>query len=140
MVMGCYGNRHQPHAPGGNRAVPHDLDGILWPWAIAPYQVLVCLLDPDNAEAAQLAKRIGEAAEKAGADVLIDDRAERPGFKFKDADLIGIPLRITIGAKGLKEGIVEFKWRSSKEVSKLPIAEVEARITAAILEKNGATA
>ncbi len=139
MVMGCYGI-------GLSRTLQaaieqgHDADGILWPWAIAPYQVLICLLDPDNVEAMALAVRIGEAAERAGADVLVDDRAERPGFKFKDADLIGIPLRITIGAKGLKEGIVEFKWRSSKEVSKLPLAEVEARVTAAILEKNGATA
>ena len=139
MVMGCYGigisRTLQAAIEQGN-----DADGILWPWAIAPYQVLVCLLDPDNAEASALARRIGEAAEKAGADVLVDDRNERPGVKFKDADLIGIPLRITIGAKGLKEGIVELKWRSSKDVSKIPVAEIEARLSAAILEKAHASA
>ena len=75
------------------------------------------------------------AAERAGADVLVDDRAERPGVKFKDADLLGIPLRITIGARGLKEGIVEMKWRGSPEALKVPIDESDARIEAAVREK-----
>lgn len=131
MVMGCYGI-------GMSRTLQacieqgHDADGILWPWNAAPYQVLICLLDPGVAEPAALARRLGEAAEKAGADVLIDDRAERPGVKFKDADLIGIPLRITIGGKGLKEGIVELKWRGSKEVTKVPLDQAEAQIAAAV--------
>ena len=73
-------------------------------------------------------------AEGAGADVLIDDRAERPGVKFKDADLIGIPLRLTIGGRGMKEGIVEMKWRAQKDVVKVPIVEVEARVTAAVAD------
>jgi prolyl-tRNA synthetase len=81
-----------------------------------------------------LAKKLATAAERAGADVLIDDRAERPGVKFKDADLVGIPLRLTIGGKGLKEGIVEMKWRTGKDVAKVPLAEVEASITAAVAE------
>jgi prolyl-tRNA synthetase len=131
MVMGCYGI-------GISRTMQaiieqsHDADGILWPWGVAPYQVLVCLLDPQDPAAAEMARKLGSAAEQAGADVLIDDRAERPGVKFKDADLIGIPLRITIGGKGLKEGIVELKWRTSKEVSKIPVAEAEARIAEAV--------
>jgi prolyl-tRNA synthetase len=66
--------------------------------------------------------------------VLIDDRAERPGVKFKDADLIGIPLRVTIGGKGLKEGIVELKERTQKDVAKLPLAEAAARLAAAVTE------
>jgi prolyl-tRNA synthetase len=68
--------------------------------------------------------------------VLVDDRAERPGVKFKDADLIGIPLRLTIGGKGLKEGIIELKWRAQKDVAKVPVAEAEAgaRIAAAVAE------
>jgi prolyl-tRNA synthetase len=90
------------------------------------------LLDPTVAEASDVAKKLAAAAEAAGADVLIDDREERPGVKFKDADLIGIPLRITVGGKGLKEGIVELKWRTQKEVAKLPLAEAEAKITAAV--------
>jgi prolyl-tRNA synthetase len=81
-----------------------------------------------------LAKKLGAAAESAGADVLIDDRNERPGVKFKDADLIGLPLRLTIGGKGLKEGIIELKWRTSKDVAKVPLAEAEARLQAAVRE------
>jgi prolyl-tRNA synthetase len=81
-----------------------------------------------------LAKKLAAAAEQAGAEVLVDDRAERPGVKFKDADLIGIPLRLTIGGKGLKEGIIELKWRSQKDVAKVPLAEAEARIAAAVKE------
>jgi prolyl-tRNA synthetase len=115
----------------------HDADGILWPWAIAPFQVLVCLLDPGVPEAAEWAKKLGAAAERAGAEVLIDDRAERPGFKFKDADLIGIPLRITVGGKGLKEGMVELKWRSQKEVLRIALAEAEARVSSAVAEAAG---
>jgi prolyl-tRNA synthetase len=64
--------------------------------------------------------------------VLVDDRAERPGVKFKDADLIGVPLRVTVGGRGMKEGIVEMKWRTQKDVAKLPLAEAEARLAAAI--------
>jgi len=66
--------------------------------------------------------------------VLLDDRGERPGVKFKDADLIGIPLRLTIGGKGLKEGVIELKWRGQKEVMKIPLPEAETRIVAAVRE------
>ncbi|MEO6874080.1 MAG: proline--tRNA ligase [Opitutaceae bacterium] len=133
MVMGCYGI-------GISRTLQaiieqkHDADGVVWPWAIAPFQVLICVLDPQLPEAMELATKLAAAAEEAGADVLIDDRAERPGVKFKDADLIGIPLRLTIGGKGLKEGIIELKWRTSKEVAKVPLAEAEAKIAAAVAE------
>ncbi|MGA3006677.1 MAG: proline--tRNA ligase [Opitutaceae bacterium] len=131
MVMGCYGI-------GIGRTMQaiieqsHDADGIVWPWAIAPFQVLVCLLDPQDSAAAEMARKLAAAADRAGADVLVDDRAERPGVKFKDADLIGVPLRITVGGRGLKEGIVEMKWRTQKEVAKLPLAEAEDRLAAAI--------
>jgi prolyl-tRNA synthetase len=113
----------------------HDADGIIWPWAIAPFQVLVCLLDPNDTEATVIAGRLAAAAGRAGADVLVDDRAERPGVKFKDADLIGIPLRITVGGRGIKEGIVELKWRNAKETLKIALDESEARVEAAIREK-----
>jgi prolyl-tRNA synthetase len=99
MVMGCYGI-------GVSRTLQamieqsHDADGIIWPWTVAPFQVLICLLDPQVSEALELARRLATVAERAGADVLIDDRMERPGVKFKDADLIGLPLRLTIGGKG----------------------------------------
>jgi len=133
MVMGCYGI-------GISRTLQalieqgHDADGIVWPWASAPFHVLICVLDPQLPEAMDLAKRLGTAAEQAGADVLIDDRDERPGVKFKDADLIGIPLRLTIGGRGLKEGLVELKARTSKDIAKISVAEAEAKLTAAVKE------
>ena len=131
MVMGCYGI-------GISRTMQaiieqgHDADGIVWPWSSAPFQVLICVLDPQLPEAMELARRLGLAAERAGAEVLVDDRTERPGVKFKDADLIGIPLRLTIGGKGLKEGIIELKWRAQKEVAKVSLVEAEARVTVAV--------
>ncbi|MBI4626862.1 MAG: proline--tRNA ligase [Verrucomicrobia bacterium] len=133
MVMGCYGI-------GISRTMQaiiehsHDADGILWPWNCAPFHVLVCVLDPQLPEAMEIARKLAAAAGRAGADVLVDDRAERPGVKFKDADLIGIPLRLTIGGKGLKEGIVELKWRAQKDVAKVPLADAEARVAAAVAE------
>jgi prolyl-tRNA synthetase len=134
FVMGCYGI-------GIGRTMQaiieesHDGDGIVWPWSIAPFQVLVCLLDPQDTEATVIAGRLAAAAGRGGADVLVDDRAERPGVKFKDADLIGIPLRITVGGRGIKEGIVEMRWRNAKETLKIPLDESEARVEAAIREK-----
>src|ERR1041384_1225231 len=108
MVTGCYAN-------GIRRTLQavieqsHDADGIVWPWNVAPFHVLICVLYPQLPEMMDLARKLAVAAEQAGADVLVDDRAERPGVKFKDADLIGIPLRLTLGSKGLKDGIVELK-------------------------------
>ncbi len=136
MVMGCYGI-------GISRTMQavieqsHDADGIVWPWNVAPFHVLICVLDPQLPEAMDLARKLAAAAESAGADVLIDDRAERPGVKFKDADLIGIPLRLTLGSKGLKEGIVELKWRTKKDVEKLPLAEAEQQLAAAVKGASG---
>ena len=133
MVMGCYGI-------GISRTMQavieqsHDADGIIWPWNCAPFQVLVCVLDPQLPEAMDVAKSLATAAEQAGADVLVDDRAERPGVKFKDADLIGIPLRLTVGGKGLKEGVIELKWRAQKDVAKIPLAEAAARVASAVAE------
>ncbi len=125
MVMGCYGI-------GISRTLQavveqsNDADGIIWPWNVAPWQVIVVNLDPQDAAASDLVRQLATAAEAAGADVLVDDRAERPGVKFKDADLIGIPLRVTVGGRGMKEGIVELKARKSKEVAKLKIADFYA--------------
>ncbi len=133
MVMGCYGI-------GISRTMQavieqsHDADGIIWPWNVAPFQLIIVVLDPSLPETANLAKQLGAVAEKAGADVLIDDREERPGIKFKDADLIGIPMRIVIGSKGLKDGVIEVKVRGQKDVQKVPVIEAEARITALVRE------
>ena len=133
MVMGCYGI-------GLSRTLQavieqsNDADGIIWPWQVAPWQVLIVNLDPQDPAAADLCKKMALAAEAAGADVLIDDRAERPGVKFKDADLIGLPLRLTVGGRGLKEGIFEMKWRTAKEVIKVPVADAEATMAQAVAQ------
>tara|TARA_B100000212_G_scaffold316072_1_gene270685 strand:- start:30096 stop:31865 length:1770 start_codon:yes stop_codon:yes gene_type:complete len=134
-VMGCYGI-------GVSRTVQAVIEqyrdewGIVWPWSVSPYQVIITVLDPGMEEAADLAEKIGRAAESEGADVLVDDRDERPGVKFKDADLIGIPLRVTIGGRGLKEGIVEVKWRIEGDVRKVAIDRVVEVVTSSIRDKN----
>jgi len=131
MVMGCYGI-------GISRTMQaiieqgHDANGIVWPWNAAPFQVLVTLLDPKDEAALEVAMTLARTAEAAGADVLVDDRDERPGVKFKDADLIGIPLRMTVGGRGLKEGVVEMKWRTEMDARKVPLAEVDRILTAAV--------
>ena len=111
MIMGCYG-------VGVSRTLQaiieqsHDANGIVWPAAVAPYQVVIELLDPADASVAKVADDLEAALEAAGVDVIVDDRAERPGVKFKDADLIGFPVRVVAGAKGLANGGVEVKRRS----------------------------
>ena len=120
IIMGCYGI-------GINRIVAslaetsHDENGLIWPLSIAPYEVLVIPLNVTDEEVMQVAERYYAELQQAGADVLIDDRQARPGFKFKDADLIGIPLRIVIGGRGLKEGQVELKWRWADQPEKTPV-------------------
>jgi prolyl-tRNA synthetase len=131
MVMGSYGI-------GISRTLQavieqsHDADGIIWPWSVAPYHVLICVLDPQLPAAQEAVAQIATIAEATGADVLVDDRAERPGVKFKDADLIGIPLRVTVSSRGLNEGVVELKWRSEKQFAKVPLTEIDARLREAI--------
>ncbi|MCP4245876.1 MAG: proline--tRNA ligase, partial [bacterium] len=119
MIMGCYGI-------GVNRIVAaaieahHDEGGICWPMSIAPFQVLIAALDVRDEAVMAAATKLHDALEAQGVEVLLDDRDARPGFKFKDADLIGIPLRLTVGKRGLADGIVELKRRTDDEVVKLP--------------------
>jgi prolyl-tRNA synthetase len=108
--MGCYGI-------GINRIIAglietsHDSAGIIWPMALAPYEVEIVPLNVTDEETVRLAEKLHEGLTAAGVDVLLDDRDARAGVKFKDADLIGIPLRVVIGPRGLKEGKLEIKWR-----------------------------
>jgi prolyl-tRNA synthetase len=110
VIMGCYGI-------GVTRTMQAcvemscDENGIIWPMAIAPYHVEIVVMKPDQANQAEAAERLAGGLAEAGLDVLIDDRAERPGVKFNDADLIGVPIRITIGDKALEQGGVELKLR-----------------------------
>ncbi|HRR84859.1 MAG TPA: proline--tRNA ligase [Phycisphaerae bacterium] len=118
FIMGCYGigvNRIMAAAIEAH----HDADGICWPMSIAPFEVLIVALDTREEGVMSAARRIHDRLAEEGMDVLLDDRDARPGFKFKDADLIGIPIRVTVGKKGLTEGVVEVKMRDSKEMVKL---------------------
>jgi prolyl-tRNA synthetase len=127
MIMGCYGI-------GITRTIAavieqnYDADGIIWPWAVAPFHVHVLSLDGGNAEIAAAAARAEQDLEAAGFEVLLDDREGlSPGVKFKDADLLGMPLRLVAGAKGLKEGVLELRDRRTKQVRKsAPDAIVDA--------------
>jgi prolyl-tRNA synthetase len=102
----------------------HDADGIMWPWAIAPFQVhLVPIAGKDGAQTAA-AEAIYRELTEAGFDVLMDDRDERAGVKFKDADLLGCPIRVTVGQGLVKEGVVEVRERATREDRKVPRAEV----------------
>ena len=120
MVMGCYG-------VGVSRTMAaaieqhHDADGIIWPASIAPYQVVIVPINTKDEPQMTMAEQIYRELSAAGVEVVLDDREERSGVKFKDADLIGYPLRITVGPKALKENSVELKVRRTKESLLLPL-------------------
>ena len=110
----------------------HDKDGIIWPVPLAPFEATVLALQLDDPAVVATAEKLYEELGAAGIDVLFDDRDERPGVKFKDADLIGIPFRLAIGKKGVAEGIVELKRRNGSEVRKLKIDEAVKIVVAEI--------
>jgi prolyl-tRNA synthetase len=117
IVMGCYGigvTRTMAAVVEQN----HDADGIIWPMSIAPYHVIITLVKPDDAAQKALAEDLYRRLTSEGVETLLDDRDERPGVKFKDADIWGIPLRITVG-KRAGEGVVEYKPRNVKEREEL---------------------
>lgn len=127
MIMGCYGI-------GVSRVVAaaleqhHDENGIIFPLPLAPYPVLVLPIDTKAGEVMAVAERLYAELTALGVETLIDDRDLRPGVKFKDADLLGVPLRITVGAKGLAEGVVEIKARATGVVEKVPPADAVSHI------------
>jgi len=128
MEMGCYGIGIT-RLPAAAIEQNHDERGIIWPDAIAPFTVVVCPIGMDRSEAVKTeAERIYNALLSAGVDVILDDRGERPGAMFADWELIGVPHRITIGDKGLKEGLVEYQHRRDAEASKVPTADVVAHV------------
>ena len=135
IVMGCYGI-------GVSRLIAaimeqhHDEHGIRWPVQVAPYPVIIT---PIGKEEAPLTKAIEiyDALRAEGVDALLDDRPERPGVKFKDADLLGIPLRITVGSRGLKQGTVELKKRTESESQDVPIDGAVSAVVQAIANLEG---
>jgi prolyl-tRNA synthetase len=121
MVMGCYGigiNRTMAAIIEQN----HDKDGIIWPVSVAPYHVIVIPVNYAQEDQMKASEKIYNELKAAGIEAILDDRKERPGVKFKDADLIGIPIRITVGRK-IGENIVEFKMRDSSDVMELDVKE-----------------
>ena len=127
FVMGCYGI-------GVTRTVAasieqnHDDDGIIWPVAIAPYEVVIVPANNKSEEVMAAARKLYEDMEDSRDEVVLDDRNERAGIKFKDADLIGYPVRVTIGKKWQQSGCVEIKIRRSGEVVEVPLEEAKAKV------------
>jgi prolyl-tRNA synthetase len=126
MRMGCYGI-------GVSRIVAacieqnHDQDGIIFPPPISPFESMVLALNAKDEKVMATAEDITAQLENLGLDVLLDDREERPGFKFKDADLLGFPLQILVGSKGIGKGIVEVKDRRTGERQELPVDDFVSR-------------
>ncbi|AWV91113.1 proline--tRNA ligase [Bradymonas sediminis] len=135
LKMGCYGI-------GVTRILAavveqnHDKNGIIWPMAIAPYQVIVLPLQMKNEEVIEAGEKIYAELQDAGIDVLLDDRKAGAGSKFKDADLVGIPVRIAIGSRGLKEGMVEVKVRSAAENEDIPLADAVEYIKTLVAQQS----
>lgn len=132
-IMGCYGI-------GVTRTLQsvieqsHDANGIVWPISIAPYQVEVLPINVAHGPTMEAALKIAGELEAAGFDVLFDDRDERPGVKFKDADLLGIPIRVNVGEKGLAKGMLEIKLRHNGEMRMVPPDQTLAAVQAVAQE------
>jgi prolyl-tRNA synthetase len=122
IIMGSYGI-------GVERAMAaivechHDDKGIVWPVAVAPFQVALVVAQSDDAEAARVGEDLYARLRSAGVEVIMDDRPERPGVKFRDVELTGIPYRLTVGKRGLAEGAVEFTTRETGETVSVPLAD-----------------
>ena len=126
--MGCYGIGIT-RLPAAAIEQNHDAKGIIWPDALAPFTVVVCPIGPDRSpEVKTAAEALYAELLQAGVDLMLDDRGERPGAMFADWELIGVPHRVTIGDRGLKEGQVEYQHRRDAEPTKVALAEVAGLI------------
>jgi prolyl-tRNA synthetase len=135
IIMGSYGIGPARIAAAAVEQ-GNDENGIIWPLAIAPFQILVVPVNVKDRASMDTAEELYAALEEKGFEVLLDDRDERAGVKFKDADLIGIPWRVVIGEKNLKEGCVEIKERKTGVVEKAKTGEAEARIINKLVMEN----
>jgi prolyl-tRNA synthetase len=115
----------------------HDENGIIWPVSIAPYEVLIVPVKWAHDASREAAEQLYEKLGAAGIDVLMDDRDVRAGVKFNDADLIGVPYRITIGPRGLDNGEVELKARREADAEKIPLSDIADTVIARVVEARG---
>jgi len=127
IVMGSYGIGPARIAAAAVEQ-RHDGDGIVWPWSIAPLHVHVLAVNTKDPEQGRTAEEIYQELLGAGFEVLFDDREERPGVKFKDADLIGLPIRITVGNALIKEGAVEVRSRKDRRDRRVPRRDVTVTV------------
>jgi prolyl-tRNA synthetase len=134
LIMGSYGIGIDRNMAAIVEA-SHDEDGIIWPVNVAPFEVVVTVVKPKDVACLEVGEQMYDALKGAGIDVLLDDRDERPGVKFKDADLIGFPYRITVGPKGITDGTVEMKRRATGTGTDLPIERAAETVSEAILEE-----
>ena len=131
FIMGCYGI-------GVSRIVAasieqsHDANGIIWPLSIAPFKVMLLPLDVSNDQVKTTAEKLHQELQAQGVTVLLDDRDERAGVKFKDADLIGIPVRVTVGKNSVEKGNVEIKLRTEKKSETIEIEKSAEKVLAII--------
>ncbi|TAF85148.1 MAG: proline--tRNA ligase [Curvibacter sp.] len=124
MEMGCYGIGIT-RLPAAAIEQNHDDKGIIWPDALAPFTVVLCPINPDRfPEVKAAADKLYEELLAAGVDVILDDRNERPGAMFADWELIGVPHRVNIGDRGLKEGVVEYQHRRENAATSVPVADI----------------
>jgi prolyl-tRNA synthetase len=130
FVMGCYGIGIS-RTPAAAVEQHHDDKGIVWPWPIAPFECVVAMLDPKRDEQRALAEQLYTALQQAGVDVCLDDRALSPGAKFKDHELLGLPVQVFVGRRA-GEGQVEFLLRAGMHKSDVAAADVVARVRAAL--------
>jgi prolyl-tRNA synthetase len=129
IVMGCYGIGPARIAAAAVEQ-NYDRDGMIWPETITPFDVHLLAVNVKDAKMAEMAEQVYATLTGAGLEVLYDDRDERPGVKFKDADLLGFPVRVTVGSRALKEGVVEVRQRRTGDVSTVAPAGVAAHVRA----------
>jgi prolyl-tRNA synthetase len=134
IIMGCYGIGVE-RAMASVVETHHDDDGIVWPLAVAPFEVVVTVVKPKDTATREAGEMLYEALKESGVDVLLDDRDERPGVKFKDADLLGIPYRITVGPKGIASGLVEIAKRKTQKGRDVELQKAAAYVTESVLEE-----
>lgn len=133
VEMGCYGIGITRTAAAAIEQ-HHDENGIIWPATIAPAHVAIVPINLADERIRSVAERLHDELEQRGVEVLLDDREERPGVKFKDADLLGLPFRVTLGSKTLDRGCVEFKHRAETQAADLPVADAVERIATIVGE------